>query len=158
NLDVQVSAPTAVARNGPPTVSDPIPADVLAKVAAVPGVERATGEVLVPGGRVVGADGRVRTRRGPPSFGVAWGAEELGGPRSGRGPSGADETAVNASLAKRGGLAVGGRLDVLTLAPRRTFTVVGIFGYTGGRDTFGGETRVAFTEPVAQQLLLGRTG
>jgi putative ABC transport system permease protein len=158
DLDVQVSAATAVARNGPPTVSDPVPADVLAKVAAVPGVERATGEVFVPGVRVVGADGRVRTGQGPPSFGVAWVDDELVELRSGRGPGAADEIAVNASLAKREGLTVGDRLDVITLAPRQAFTVVGIFGYTGGRDTFGGETRVAFTEPVAQQLLLGRTG
>jgi putative ABC transport system permease protein len=35
---------------------------------------------------------------------------------------------------------------------------VGIFGYTGGRDSLGGETRVAFTEPVAQRLMLGQRG
>src|SRR5207244_791039 len=41
---------------------------------------------------------------------------------------------------------------------KQTFTVVGIFGYAGGRDSLGGETSVAFTEPVAQKLMLGRTG
>jgi putative ABC transport system permease protein len=35
---------------------------------------------------------------------------------------------------------------------------VGIFGYAGGRDSLGGETSVAFTEPVAQELMLGSTG
>jgi putative ABC transport system permease protein len=36
--------------------------------------------------------------------------------------------------------------------------VVGIFGYAGGRDSIGGETTVAFTEPVAQELMLGQRG
>jgi putative ABC transport system permease protein len=53
---------------------------------------------------------------------------------------------------------VGGSIQVLTLQPKQTFTVVGIFGYAGGRDSLGGETSVAFTEPVAQQLMLGGTG
>jgi putative ABC transport system permease protein len=46
----------------------------------------------------------------------------------------------------------------LTLDPKREFTVVGIFGYSGGRDSLGGVQEVAFTEPVAQKLMLGETG
>jgi putative ABC transport system permease protein len=36
--------------------------------------------------------------------------------------------------------------------------VIGIFGYSGGRDSVGGAQEVAFTEPVAQKLMLGQTG
>ncbi len=43
-------------------------------------------------------------------------------------------------------------------AGRHTYKLVGIFGYSGDRDSFGGETRVAFTKPVAQQVMLGRPG
>src|SRR5207247_7573818 len=41
---------------------------------------------------------------------------------------------------------------------KHEFTLVGIFGYSGGRDTIGGSQVVAFTEPVAQQLMLGAPG
>ncbi len=47
---------------------------------------------------------------------------------------------------------------MLTKAPRQTFTLVGIYGYSDNRDSLAGEQEVAFTEPVAQQLMLGQTG
>jgi putative ABC transport system permease protein len=47
---------------------------------------------------------------------------------------------------------------VLTREPKRTFTLVGVFGYSGGRDSLGGTQEVAFTEPVAQELMLGAKG
>ena len=50
-------------------------------------------------------------------------------------------------------------MGVLTTEPgKRTFTIVGITGYEGGRDSLAGETTIFFTEPVAQQLMLGETG
>src|SRR5262249_12346951 len=42
--------------------------------------------------------------------------------------------------------------------PKKTFRVAGIFEYSGGRDSIGGEQEVAFIEPVAQELMLGKTG
>jgi putative ABC transport system permease protein len=161
NLDVQVSGAQNVQdgeRGGDP-VTTPIPAAVVGEVAAVPGVHSAIGVVIVDGARVIGPDGKVIGSAGPPRFGVGWRGEvgftEL---RTGRGPEAPEELAISAGLAKQGGFQVGDKLGVLTLRPRRTFTLVGIFGYTGGRDSLGGETRVAFTEPVAQQLLLGQPG
>ena len=48
---------------------------------------------------------------------------------------------------------------MLTLdAKQRMFTIVGTFGYSGDRDSLGGVNEIAFTEPVAQQLMLGETG
>ena len=44
---------------------------------------------------------------------------------------------------------------MLTREPKREFTVVGIFGYSGDRDSLGGVQEVGFTEPVAQRLMLG---
>jgi putative ABC transport system permease protein len=161
NLDVQVSGTQNVQggeRGGDP-VTTPIPAAKVAKVAAVPGVQSAIGAVIADGARVIGPDGKVIGSSGPPRFGVGWRGEvgftQL---RTGRGPQAPSEVAIDADLAKQGNFQVGDKLGVLTLQPKKTFTLVGIFGYTGGRDSLGGETRVAFTEPVAQQLLLGSRG
>jgi putative ABC transport system permease protein len=161
NLDVQVTGAQHVqaAERGADPVTTPIPAAVVAKVATVPGVRSAIGAVIADGARVVGPDGKVIGSVGPPRFGVGWRGEvgftQL---RTGRGPQAPGEVAIDAGLAKQGNFQVGDRIGVLTLQPKRTFTLVGIFGYTGGRDSLGGETRVAFTEPVAQQLLLGKQG
>jgi putative ABC transport system permease protein len=161
DLDVQVSGTQNVqeAERGADPVTTPIPTAVVAKVAAVPGVQSAIGVVIADGARVIGPDGKVIGSSGPPRFGVGWRGEvgftQL---RTGRGPQAPQEVAIDAGLAKQGDFQLGDRIGVLTLQPKRTFTLVGIFGYTGGRDSLGGETRVAFTEPVAQQLMLGRTG
>jgi putative ABC transport system permease protein len=161
NLDVQVSGTQHVqqAERGADPVTTPIPAEVVGKVAAVPGVQSAIGAVIADGARVVGRDGKVIGSAGPPRFGVGWRGEvgfvEL---RTGRGPQAPGEVAISAGLAKQGDLKVGDAIGVLTLQPKQTFTLVGIFGYTGGRDSLGAETRVAFTEPVAQRLLLGKQG
>jgi putative ABC transport system permease protein len=110
----------------------------------------------VDGARVVGKDGKVVTTFGAPRFGVNWNPQdEFVTWRAGRGPLADDEVAINGGLADATGYRVGDRIDVLTLAPRRTFTVVGVFGYFGDRGSLAGETMVAFTTPVAQRLLLG---
>ncbi len=164
DLDVQVIGGQNVQvdrRQGGLPVTEPLPAAMVDTIAAVPGVRTATGEVLAAGARVIGPDGKVVVSQGPPPFGVNWTGEggvaliEL---RQGRGPTGPDEVAINAQLAKTTGYRVGDRIGILTLQPKRTFTVVGVFGHAGGRDSFGGESRVAFTEPVAQELMLGKAG
>ncbi len=161
NLDVQVRGARHVdaGQRGGQGLSEPIPAAVVGKVAAVPGVQSAIGAVIEDGARVIGQDGKVIGGGGPPRFGTGWRGEvgfvEL---RHGRGPQAPGEIAISAGLAKQGSFKLGDRIGVLTLQPRRTFALVGIFGYTGGRDSLGAETRVAFTEPVAQRLMLGKPG
>jgi putative ABC transport system permease protein len=140
-------------------VAAPLPAATVGKVRAVPGVAAATGVVSVDGARVIGADGKVLTSAGPPRLGGNWtGTDDLVELRAGRGPQQPDEIVVNALVAKQAGLAVGDRVGVLTRQPKKEFTLVGVFGYSGGRDTLGGVQEVMFTEPVAQQLMLGGTG
>jgi putative ABC transport system permease protein len=136
-----------------------IPASVVDKVRTAPGVASAKGTVGVDGARVIGSDGKVVTTFGPPRIGEAWsGTNDLVQLREGRGPTADDEIAVNSATAKAAGLHVGDRVGVLTLAPKKTFALVGIFGYSGNRDSLGGALEVAFTPPVAQQLMLGKTG
>lgn len=161
NVDVRVVANPHVDSNrtGGRLFTLPIPASVVDRVAALHGAKKAVGTVAADGARVIGPDGKVISSQGPPRLGLAWRSDSrLAELRSGRGPEAADEVAINANLAKRGNFGVGSRIQVLTLQPKRTFTVVGIFGYPGGRDSIGGETAVAFTLPVAQELLLGQPG
>ncbi|MDG6101979.1 FtsX-like permease family protein [Dactylosporangium aurantiacum] len=135
-----------------------IPAATLDKVRAVPGVASVTGEATADGARVIGKNGKVVTTFGPPRLGGNWvGTSDLLQLREGRAPAADNEIVVNVTTAKSaGGLKVGDDVGVLTLQPgKRVFKLVGIFGYSGDRDSLGGSLEVLFTTPVAQELMLG---
>lgn len=160
-IDVNVAAKPNIAVSeveGEPFVP-PFPATALDTVRAVPGVAGATGVVAADGARLIGSNGKVVTSFGPPQLGENWtGENDLVKLREGRTPQADDEIVVNAALAEAAKVEVGDRVGVLTLEPRREFTLVGIFGYSGGRDSIGGVNEVAFTTPVAQRLMLGEPG
>ncbi|MGW0433503.1 ABC transporter permease [Micromonospora sp. NPDC003197] len=159
--DVEVSARSKVATSEfeGEQVAATFPASTLERIRAVPGVAQATGLAAADGARVIGPNGKVLTSFGPPQLGSNWtGESDLVRLREGHGPSADNEIVVNATVAKAANLAVGDRVAVLTLEPKREFTLVGIFGYSGDRDSLGGVQEVAFTERVAQQLMLGETG
>lgn len=133
-----------------------VPASTVERVEQVPGVSTATGLVAADGARLIGSNGKVITSFGPPQLGENWvGESDLLKLREGRGPTADNEIAINASLATAANVKVGDRVGVLTLQPKKTFTLVGIFGYSGDRDSIGGVNEVAFTTPVAQELILG---
>jgi len=160
DTDVQVSGATALASDefDSERVSATVPASVVEAVRAVPGVAGATGYVVADGARLIGANGKVVASAGPPRFGTGWRDGGDAQMRQGRPPQADTEIAINAALAKAAGVKVGDRVGVLTLKPKQTFTLVGIFGYPGGKDSQGGTQVVAFTEPVAQELMLGQRG
>jgi putative ABC transport system permease protein len=136
-----------------------IPAATIDRIRTVPVVSDATGHAEADGARVISANGKVVTTAGAPRIGASWlGEQDLVALREGRGPTADNEIAVNASLAKAAGIKIGDQVGVLTLQPKKIFTLVGIFGYSGGRDSIGGAMVVSFTEPVAQQLMLGQPG
>jgi putative ABC transport system permease protein len=140
-------------------VPTPLPASLVDQVAAVPGVAKATGVISDDGARVIGSDGKVVTSYGPPRIGMNWvGTDDLMQMRQGRGPEKDNEIAVNEAVAKAAGIKVGDRVGVLTQLPKKTFTLVGVWGYTEGRDSIGGVQEVAFTTPQAQRSMLGQTG
>lgn len=155
-VDVSVSVPPSV-DTGYLAAPATMPASVVDRLRGLPQVAKATGNVSAQdGARVVGRDGKVVTTFGAPRIGLNWtGDDEFVDLRAGRGPVADDEVAINAGLAEMTGYTVGDRIGVLTRAPRRIFTVVGVFGYSGDRDSLAGETIVAFTLPAAQQLLVG---
>jgi putative ABC transport system permease protein len=158
NVDVQVHGEPRVEvgeLEGEEVLAN-LPADLVDTVAAVPGVAAVTGEVEADGARLIGADGKVVPTSGPPRMGTNWTGEDgLVELRDGRGPTAPDEIAIDAALARNADVSVGDRVGVLTLEPKREFTVVGVFGFTEDRDTIGGVQFIAFTDEVAQQLMLG---
>ncbi len=134
----------------------PLPAAAVEQIKTIAGVRSATALVEADGTRVIGSDGKVLPSTGPPRLGTAWtGEDDLVQLRAGRGPAADDEIAVNATVAEAAGIEVGDRVGVLTIEPKKEFTLVGIWGYAGGRDSLGGIQEVAFTVPVAQRLVLG---
>ncbi|WP_156727276.1 ABC transporter permease [Streptomyces apocyni] len=160
DTDLHVSLkPKVKAGTGEKAVVPPADPAMVERVAKVPGVGAAVGVVKAEGARVLGKDGRLVPGTGGPRYGESWRGEgELLSLRSGSEPRTDTEVAINAGLAKKGGFKVGDRIGVLTSEPKQTFTVAGVFGYTEGRDSIGGEQTVAFTVPVAQQLMMGEAG
>jgi len=69
--DIQVQAKAKVNGAAPGNVD----ASVVDKVAAVPGVAKATGSVFTDGARVIGANGKVVPTSGAPRYGASWTGE-----------------------------------------------------------------------------------
>ncbi|XTZ16819.1 ABC transporter permease [Micromonospora echinospora] len=160
-IDVNVTAKPKIAvdETQGEQVAPPFPAAALEKVDTLPGVAEATGVVAGQGARLIGSNGKVVPTLGPPQLGGNWlGESDLVRLREGREPRADDEIVVNAALAEAAKVSVGDRVGVLTLEPKREFTLVGVFGYSGDRDSIGGAHEVMFTTPVAQRLMLGQPG
>ena len=109
------------------------------------------------GARLIGSNGKVVASFGPPQLRRELDRRErparscargAGRPPTTRSPSTPPwpRTATSSSATRSG---------CSRCEPKKTFTLVGIFGYSGDRDTLGGVNEVAFTTPVAQQLMLG---
>ncbi|WP_086668663.1 ABC transporter permease [Lentzea kentuckyensis] len=150
NVDVSVSPKTE--KGKAPELLTP---QAISDVKSVPGVASAVGDVQ-GSARPIGKNGKVMTTSGSPRFGSNWTGNGLEKIRDGRAPQADDEVVVGGYLASTGGFKVGDEIGLLTLEPKKTFKITGIYEYAGGRDSLGGELSVAFTEPVAQQLLLGK--
>ena len=155
-IDVEITAKPHLEGDDSDGSTAPIPASVAEQLKSVSGVKKVDPSVFVNGARVIGKDGKVATSFAP-RFGSNWSGESsLVQLRSGRGPRAPDEVVIDASIAKSLGFKVGDRIGILTLQPKREFTVSGIFGYSGDRDTLGGSQVVGFTLPVAQELMVGQ--
>ncbi|HCT78093.1 MAG TPA: ABC transporter permease [Micromonosporaceae bacterium] len=165
DIDVQVTGKSDVpgmpGGGGESLVTVVVPQSVADRLKTVDGAARVTPQVASDGARVIGKDGKVVASTGAPRFGGAWPADpssdsilEL---REGAGPVAPDQVVLSANLARSADVKVGDHVEIITLQPRQKFTVTGIAGVTGGRDSLGGETFVYFTQPVAQELMLGQT-
>ncbi|WP_433045650.1 ABC transporter permease [Dactylosporangium sp. CS-033363] len=160
--DVQVSAKPAVdtSQGGGQDTNTPFPASTVEKVAAMPGVGKATGQVFLNGAQPVGKNGKIVLNQTGQQFGANWtGEDDLVHLLSGRGPQADDEVVINNGLAKTANLKLGEKIDVITRDQQRgSYTIVGLLQYAGGRDSMAGESAVFFTTDKAQVSMLGKTG
>ncbi|WP_127503718.1 ABC transporter permease [Actinoplanes solisilvae] len=158
DFDVRVTA-RQLPGVGDEAATRPVPDALVARTAAVAGVATATGVVSEDGARLIGHDGKtVPAPLGRARLGNSWTGEH--GPirlRAGHGPASPGEIAISAALADAAGVRVGDRVGVLTQRPKRVFTIVGIIGYTGGRDSLGGTHEIAFHPSEAADLMLSRS-
>lgn len=125
----------------------PLAAEAVGTIAAVPGVERAVGDVNVPVDLV--------SVRGS-AVGHGWSSAALTpfSLREGNAPSRAEEVVLDAELAQRVGVGVGDRIDLAVGASPATYNVSGITAPPGA-DRLGRQSVLFFSDSQAR-LLSGR--
>jgi putative ABC transport system permease protein len=131
-----------------------LPDSLVTTVRNVDGVKEAQGQVQGLA-QLVSKKGKVVSTGGAPQFGFNWYDSSLlqsGQIVKGKAPTGPDEIAINQGLADRSDYKVGDKAPVLTDAPLKTYTIVGIVTFDG-KKSFAGETEIFFDTPTAQQVL-----
>ena len=126
---------------------EPVPESLVARVAAVPGVQAVWGAVQGYAG-LVGADGNAIAPTGLPSVGSGWAPGDV--LESGRAPEGPGEVAIDAATARRNGLVLGDRIRVLFEGTSKEFTIGGFLKAAG--DVVAA-TKAIFDPATAQQVL-----
>lgn len=154
-ISLQIQAVDALSTDSATSTggAQPVPASVLARVKAVPGVANAVGDVQ---GSAVILDraGKPINPPGPPTIGLAFPPDPaLSGltVRKGRPPSAAGEVAIDSDTASKYGFHLGEQVRIVTDLPARAFTVVGLVGL-GSSGSLAGATLSAFTTSEAQAL------
>jgi putative ABC transport system permease protein len=133
-----------------------LPAATLDDVAAVDGVAKAGGQVLVDGVSIVGADGEVLGTQGAPQYGSNWSDDQDLVPfrlTEGRGPTAPDEVALDSVSAEKSGYALGDPVSLVGPQGAMEARLVGVFRF-GTSGNLAGATIAAFETAYAQQLLL----
>jgi putative ABC transport system permease protein len=131
-----------------------LPDSLVTTVRNVDGVKEAQGQVQGLA-QLVSKKGKVVSTGGAPQFGFNWYDSSLlqsGQIVKGKAPTGPDEIAINQGLADRSDYKVGDKAPVLTDAPLKTYTIVGIVTFDG-KKSFAGETEIFFDTPTAQRVL-----
>ncbi|HZU40487.1 MAG TPA: FtsX-like permease family protein [Solirubrobacteraceae bacterium] len=136
-----------------------VPASLLPRVQALPGVQRAGG-AIADFAQLIGRDGKVISRGGAPSLAFSYTAAnasfnplELS---SGHWPAGPDEVDIDAATAQKQGFRPGQEIGVVARGPVQRFRIAGTVKFAGV-SSLGGATMVIFPLPVAQQLF-GKQG
>jgi putative ABC transport system permease protein len=129
-----------------------LPAAALARVAAVPGVRSAVGDVSFPL-TVIGRDGvPLPTRGGAPAHGHGWPSAALTPYRllDGSAPRAPGQVVLDAGLARAGGFHPGDRARIVSPIGAQTFTVSGIAAPSAAQEQR--QSSVFLTQAQAQRL------
>lgn len=160
DLVVRATPVVADSAAGAPTV----PAELVPRVRALPGVAAAAGTLADLSGTastatIIGKDGRA-IWSGNPTFGLGIDPAQ---PRfnpftlaQGTWARGPGQVVIDASTASNHGFAVGDRVGIAANGPVRTFTITGT-ARIGGVDSLGGATLAVFDMPTARNML-GKSG
>jgi ABC-type antimicrobial peptide transport system permease subunit len=139
--------------------SPPVDAALLETVRDVEGVALATGTILDERNtKILSPEGEAVSAEGAPTFGFGIDtapALSQFNPLNvveGKWPKTADEVVIDVGTADDHGYAVGDKVEISTLQPKRPFELVGVAQY-GSVDSIGDASFAVFTIPAAQELL-----
>jgi putative ABC transport system permease protein len=131
-----------------------LPASLLVRVQALPGVAQVSGGIS-DRAQLVGRDGKVISSGGAPALAFSY---QPGGERfnplsltKGTWPAGSGQVAIDASTAEKEHYAPGQRIGVIARGPEEFFTIVGIVKF-GGVSSLGGATMTVLSLPTAQRV------
>jgi putative ABC transport system permease protein len=157
NTDAVITGKSAVGNNrgGQNSTAPPsLPASLLTRVRALPGVADASGSISDLAG-LVGHNGKVISRGGAP--GLAF-SHSPSGQRfnpltltAGSWPSAPDQVVIDSSTASKNHFSIGQQIGVVARGPLERFKIVGT-AKIGGVSSLGGSTFAVFTLPTAQRL------
>ena len=131
---------------------NPLPASLLDEILALPDVRTADGSVNGFAQVVDPKTGEVVSGGGAPTIGSSWDPNTT--PlqiRSGEAPAQPEEVAIDANTARKAGLEVGEKVQIVTQTGSATYTLSAIVGLEGA-DTIGGATFALFDLATAQRL------
>ena len=131
---------------------EPIDASLVKAIAAVDGVEIASGSVSGYA-QFVGKDGEAITPGGAPTLGFNWTPEPLNPMEivAGEPPQQPDEVVMDAPTADKHGFDIGDEVTVITLEGPRRFVISGTAAFATG-SSLGGATIALFETTTAQKL------
>ncbi len=157
NADAVITGKSAIGtsggNNGGPEIPS-LPASLLTRVQALPGVGQAEG-AIADQAQLVGRNGKVISSGGAP--GLAFSHSPQGARfnplslTSGRYPTGPSEVAIDASTASKKHFKVGEDVGIIARGPVERFHIVGTVKFAGV-SSLGGATMSIFTLPEAQRL------
>ncbi|HJS96132.1 MAG TPA: ABC transporter permease, partial [Solirubrobacteraceae bacterium] len=157
NADAVISGKSAISNangNGPGGEVPSLPASLLTRVRALPGVSQADGGIADQA-QLVGPNGKVISSGGAPGLAFSHTPE---GQRfnplsltSGRYPSGPGEVNIDTATASKKGFKVGDDIGIIARGPVEHFRIVGTVKFAGV-SSLGGATMAIFTLPEAQRL------
>jgi putative ABC transport system permease protein len=157
NTDASITGKSAIGGNANNGVSVPsLPASLLTKVRALPGVALAEGGIADQA-QLVGHDNKVISRGGAPS--LAFSVNPAGNQHfnplvltEGHWPSGPNEIAIDTKTASAKGFAVGQTIGVETRGPVQKYRITGLVRFSSKVSSLGGATLAIFDLPTAQKI------
>jgi putative ABC transport system permease protein len=151
-VDVQVRTAVAFGQEGTGT---PVPANLVDRIKAVPGVANAVGTASDPNIVIIGPDGKAKTPAQAPTLGVSWADDPQITPlrlSAGNRPEGIDQVALDVNAAKKSGYHLGDTVTVLLPSGQKQFQLVGTFTF-GSANSLAGAYLVAWDTRTASAIL-----